>query len=107
MTLRRSADGVDAPASPSRLSSGAPRNSSLPPGEEGTVERATAAASLLHDTLGALWGMAAALRAAGRPVPPTAGVRPLALTLTLTLTQTQTLTLTLTLTLTVTLRYSP
>jgi hypothetical protein len=75
MTLRRNADGAEAPASPPRSPAVRDRTASLPPGEQGSIERATAAASLLHDTLGALWGMAAALRAAGRPVPPTAGVR--------------------------------
>ena len=48
MTLRRKAEGVEgvaAPASPQSASEARERTASLPPGEDGTVERATAAAS--------------------------------------------------------------
>ena len=45
MTLRRNAEGVEAPVSPQPASEARERTASLPPGEDGTVERATAAAS--------------------------------------------------------------
>ena len=45
MTLRRNAAGAEAPVSPPPASAARERTASLPPGEDGTVERATAAAS--------------------------------------------------------------
>ena len=55
-----------------------------PPGAKtlaASKSRLAVTASLLRDMLGALWGMCAALRAAGKPLPPTSGLLGLLLAL--------------------------